>query len=306
MESQQPQGLSYSDHVVFFISLLLGMLLGMLLGNGLIIGIGMAGGMDLQQLSGQQGGVSDDRFRFFLRWSNAVAHLCTFTLPALTLGFLFYRRQMWRGLALHRAPSMVQLPLSLLLILASFPLTQLTYWLNRQLPLPQWVMDMEDSATTLIESVMQMNSPAELLLNLLVIAVLPAVGEELIFRGLIQKRLQRLFTNPHLAVWVTAIIFSAIHLQFAGFLPRLLLGALLGYLFLWTRNLWIPVAVHFFFNGAQVAAQYFMGGEVDPTEAEQMNAPLLISGLVSLLAVLGIARFFPRSPYQPEEEQSDG
>ncbi len=78
----------------------------------------------------------------------------------------------------------------------------------------------------------------------MVIAVVAGLAEELIFRGCLQQIMQQIVKNKHIAVWVTAFIFSAIHFQFYGFLPRMLLGALLGYLFLWSGNIWVPIIVH--------------------------------------------------------------
>jgi len=95
-----------------------------------------------------------------------------------------------------------------------------------------------------------------LLFNLLTIAVLPAIGEELLFRGIIQTNLEKGFKKPHLAIWLTALIFSFIHFQFQGFIPRVLLGALLGYLFLWSRNLWVPIIAHLIYNASQIFLQY--------------------------------------------------
>jgi len=118
----------------------------------------------------------------------------------------------------------------------------------------------------------------ELLLNLVVIALLPALGEELIFRGIIQQKLAASWQQPQLAIWATAIIFSSIHLQFQGFFPRVLLGAALGYLFMWTRNLWIPIFAHFVFNASQILVQYFFYQQEETTwsleDMEQVSLAL--------------------------------
>ncbi|MEM8969584.1 MAG: CPBP family intramembrane glutamic endopeptidase, partial [Bacteroidota bacterium] len=97
-----------------------------------------------------------------------------------------------------------------------------------------WARGKEEELKELTEYLTRFDSIAGLLIGLVVIAVLPAVGEELLFRGLVQPKLQQLFGNAHMAIWLSAICFSAIHLQFYGFFPRLLLGALFGYLFYWS------------------------------------------------------------------------
>jgi len=92
---------------------------------------------------------------------------------------------------------------------------------------------------------------------MLIVAVVPAVGEELLFRGVLQKIMIAWTKNPHFGVWITAFLFSALHLQFFGFFPRMLLGALFGYLFLWSKSLWLPILGHFINNGTVVLASYF-------------------------------------------------
>jgi membrane protease YdiL (CAAX protease family) len=144
---------------------------------------------------------------------------------------------------------------------------------------------MEGEAAEMIKGILVMNSMGEFLLTLFVVAVLPAVGEELVFRGVVQQQLERVTQNPVLAIWMAAFIFSAFHLQFAGFLPRMLLGAGLGYLFLWTRSLWVPIAAHFFINGMQIAGQYIQKNALAESTVEEVNwwatalSVLLIAGL---------------------------
>jgi membrane protease YdiL (CAAX protease family) len=91
-----------------------------------------------------------------------------------------------------------------------------------------------------------------------VIALIPAIGEELLFRGVIQGSIFK-NTNIHVAVLLTSIIFSAFHLQFYGFLPRMVLGILLGYSLAWSGSLWLPVLIHFINNGAAVVFAWFSG-----------------------------------------------
>lgn len=94
------------------------------------------------------------------------------------------------------------------------------------------------------------------LLVMVVVAIIPAIGEELLFRGLIQKYLQKIWGNPHMAIWVTAFFFSAFHLQFYGFLPRMALGAFFGYLLYFSGNLWYAVIAHFVNNGFTLFMMY--------------------------------------------------
>jgi hypothetical protein len=122
------------------------------------------------------------------------------------------------------------------------------------------------------------------------IALLPAIAEELIFRGVFQTIFQRLFRSGHLAIWVTSLIFSTIHFQFFGFIPRLILGLVFGYLFYWSGTLWLPVISHFLNNAFPVIMTYIEGIEkvkapVDiPLFHQAIILPLpIISGLLILL-----------------------
>ena len=150
------------------------------------------------------------------------------------------------------------------ILLAAQPLVIYTGELNQLLKLPeflagleQWMQEMEDKAMELTESFLTVTTVGGLLVNLLMIAILPGLGEELFFRGLIQKLFSRWFKNVHVAVVLTAILFSALHMQFYGFLPRFLLGLLFGYLFVWSGNLWLPIVAHLVHNSIPVVL-YFL------------------------------------------------
>ena len=202
--------------VSFMLYLVLGALVGALIGGGIAVGIGMAMGFDISAMTNP--GDNNLSVRTFLRLSNLFSHLFTFTVPALLLVILFYKRRTLAFLQLDKWPSGVFLAMGILWVFVSFPFAQLVYWLNRQLPLPDSLLTMEESATQLLETLMTMNSPWELLLNIVVVGIVPAIGEELLFRGIIQRRLQQMI-SPIAAIWITAVLFSAIHLQFAGFFP---------------------------------------------------------------------------------------
>jgi len=292
--------LSHPSLISFLLLLVLATLTGALIGGGIAVGIGVAMGMDITQMTAPTGNTPD--VRTFLRLSNLFSHLFTFTVASLVLAAIFYRQRVWAFLRLHRSPRADLAGLGILWVLVSFPFAQSLYWLNRQLPMPEYFLRMEESATRLLEVIMTMNTPGELALNILVIGVVPAIGEELIFRGILQRRLQDKI-DPVIAVWITAFIFSAIHLQFAGFLPRMLLGALLGYLFLWSRNLWIPIIAHFFFNAAQVVGQYAYGDQISQLEVDGPDEPYWVSGVISLALLLSIGWFIWRRTVSQAEEK---
>jgi len=123
----------------------------------------------------------------------------------------------------------------------------------------QVLRSMEDAALETTGLLLSGKTIGSLILNLIIVAGFAAVSEEMFFRGALQQFIQEKFPNGHVAVWITALVFSLVHFQFYGFLPRLLLGALLGYLFLYTRNLWVPILFHFMNNAFIVVLHYFWG-----------------------------------------------
>ena len=139
--------------------------------------------------------------------------------------------------------------------------------LNEQITLPEWASMFEAQANDTLQSILKMDHLGIFILNFLLIALIPAIGEELIFRGILQKYLGKLIKSPIAGIWLAAIIFSAIHMQFEGFFPRMVLGAILGYLYYWTNNLWVPILAHLFNNGLQVAMVYFTDIDLSAVES---------------------------------------
>jgi membrane protease YdiL (CAAX protease family) len=143
-----------------------------------------------------------------------------------------------------------------------------------------WARAQEDKLTEMTKLLTSFSTPGEYILGLVVIALLPGIGEELVFRGLIQNELYRGSRNIHAAIWVSAILFSAIHMQFFGFVPRMLLGALFGYLYHWSGNLAVPMIAHFFHNGFTLTMIYLFNiGAVDVNIDSEESAPLTLVGL---------------------------
>lgn len=120
----------------------------------------------------------------------------------------------------------------------------------------RWARELEDNAERTTEYLTNFTAWWEFLIAVLVIAVLPAIGEELVFRGLIQNELYKGTKNIHVSIWFAAILFSTIHFQFFGFVPRMLLGALFGYLYYWSGSLSLAILAHFVNNGASLLALY--------------------------------------------------
>ncbi len=264
-------------------------LLGAVVGQVLAYGIGLALGIDVVEVVSALGPDSPANEVGFVRLFLGINHFFMFLLPGLAVAWVFYKINALEHLQLAKFPKWPMVGLGILFLLISMPAVQYSYLLNQKIPLPEWARMMEDSTAETVKSLLAMNTPWEFLANIVVIALLPAIGEELVFRGVLQGQLMRLNKNPHAAIWLTGILFSAVHFQFEGFLPRMLLGVALGYLYFWTKNLWVPIIAHFFNNGAQVAAMYFFADKMNIEDLEKdVQVPVYVAiGSVVLVVLLG-------------------
>jgi hypothetical protein len=161
-----------------------------------------------------------------------------------------------------------------------------------------WARTKEDQLRELTNYLTSFSNVGGLLVGLLVIAVLPAIGEELVFRGLGQRLLQRLTNNHHAGIWVAAFLFSFIHLQFYGFFPRLLLGALFGYIYYWSANLWYPIFAHFVNNGFTLIMLYLYQQDATEMNIEDTEAVPPLTAAIALIATVGLLYFFRKKMFE--------
>ena len=164
---------------------------------------------------------------------------------------------------LHR-PAWMMVGLAAVMALGMSPVLDFTYRLNEWALVPgsslhEWAGALEAQAAAMTETLLRIGSVGDLMAVLVAVAVLPALCEEWLFRGTVQPVLMRGTGNLHLSVWVSAALFSAIHMQFFGFVPRMLLGALFGYLVAYSGSLWPAIVGHFVNNAGVVIAAWWMG-----------------------------------------------
>ena len=152
---------------------------------------------------------------------------------------------------------------TIITLLVGMPLMEFIIQWNESIVFPaglqeteKWMRASETQLAELTKFLLDFRSPMDFAIGLAVIAGLAALGEELFFRGVLQSLFERYTGNHHVAIWVSAGIFSFIHFQFFGFFPRLFLGAFFGYLYVWNRNIWIPIVAHLFNNGWTLTMQY--------------------------------------------------
>lgn len=228
--------------------------------------------------------------RWMTRIQLGLGHVLSFGVAAFLTVWLFYRnisRQGpdWRDyLGVRRAPGLPLTGLTVLLMAVSLPLVLFLLNINQLIPLPETLKLAEKQTEDAIKGLLQMNHAGEFVANLFIIALLPAMGEELMFRGVVQQQLMRRIANPWLALLISAAVFSFVHFQFEGFLPRMLLGLILGWLYWRTHNFWVPVTAHFFNNALQVTGQYLYGKEISSVDLEQdIQVPWFAAALSAFL-----------------------
>jgi hypothetical protein len=206
-----------------------------------------------------------------------------FIFPAITMGLLASEK--FRSFLGFNRVSSELLMLSILMMVLIIPGINLIASLNAKIPVPDWMYNMEQSAEQLIKALLLTEKPGLLLLNIFVVAVLPAIGEELFFRSLLQKYFCKITNSTLAGVVITSLIFSTIHLQFLGFFPRFLLGMIFGYLYVWTSTIWIPIAVHFVNNSLAVVVYFLIGKGVVPSNTETIGdlSDMWQLGIISLI-----------------------
>lgn len=257
--------------------------------------------VNLSELNSVLSDYSDPGNLKFLKYLQTIQSIGLFIVPAFVIGYLFNKKSI-HYLKLNIRATPVTIVLCVLIFLSAIPMiSALAHW-NQNMHFPEWMsgienwmIEKEESAKKLTESLLVMNSFGSFIFNLFMIAVLPAVGEELIFRGVFQRIFTEWTKNIHVGIIIAAILFSSMHIQFYGFIPRLVLGMLLGYLFYWSKSIWVPIIGHFVNNGAAVTFYYFYKDEISSNvDSFGVNQDsyyaLIISALVVGLALLLLYR----------------
>jgi len=256
-------------------------------------------GIDTESMSGS---ILDDIGREninLLRYILIIQDIALFFVPAVLIRYLLLpdRRS---SLTDFRFPRVNEIAIVVLLAFCIFPVTGFAGQLNADMELPEWLSGIEmwmktkeDEATAVLDLILPSETAGVMFLNVFIIALLPAICEELIFRGVFQRILYGFFKSPHPAIWLTAFLFSAIHLQFYGFIPRFILGLIFGYLFYWGGTLWLPITAHFVNNSVPVIASFLKSGAItDGTTGISLLKQILI--LPAPLTIIIVILFYFR------------
>ena len=265
------------------------------------------GGVDI---SGNQDSVrSMLDSRFFTSALLAASSFGTFYLPAV---FLQKRESYYEYFPTYHLDKYLFYVLAVVLLVVFAPLMEVIGDWNASMKLPsylkgieQWMREQEDTMAVLTKKMVMVDNVWFLLLNIVVMAVLPAIAEEYYFRGSLMHIIGRLVKNHHLAIWITAFIFSAIHVQFFGFFLRLILGAFFGYMLVWTKNVWVPILAHFVNNALVTILAYYYTKQGKSFEDLQVMSDYPIFVYIgSLLLTIGVIVLFVKN--SKEEKYSNG
>jgi hypothetical protein len=280
------------------VSLLLTMVLGIVLALP-FYGIGI-----LEQFS-ELNDYSNESTIHFLKYFQVVNQIGFFILPAIFYAYLESRKPA-SYLKLNTRLNFANLLIASILIIVSIPAINWLVEINEGMKLPEafsglekWMRDSENATNELTEAFLNISTTWGLIVNIIIIALLAAVGEELLFRGVILQLFVEWFKNKHIAIIASAILFSALHLQFYGFLPRMVLGMLFGYIFVWSGSLWLPIVLHFIFNGITVVAAYLYNKGLIQTDVESFgvsdNTLVVLSSFLMIILCLFILYRMGRS-----------
>lgn len=213
-----------------------------------------------------------------LKYFQLIQSIGFFILPAILAGW-FFEGNITGYLKLNKSSHVLIFFISILIMFVSLPAINWIISVNEMMKLPvalhgveQWMKDTEDQAAQLTDAFLNTNTIGGLGVNLLMIGIIPAIGEEMLFRGVLQRLFSEWFRNIHVAILFTAFVFAAVHLQFYGILPRMLLGILFGYLFYWSGSLWLPIFAHFLNNGSAVIISFLISRNVVKQEYENFGS----------------------------------
>ena len=244
----------------------------------------------------------------------AVQDIFAFIAPGIVAMALFYRRPL-QVMGLDRAPSWLSILFILLFYVISIPAMNWLVHINEAMSLPSWMSGLEnwmrsteDAAAEATRNILDVNTVGSLIATIFVVGFMAGLSEEILFRGAMLRTMQDSRLGTHAVVWIVAILFSALHMQFYGFVPRMVLGLWLGYLFVWSRSLWVPIIAHTLNNSTVVIFSYLTNkGIVPEGYGDNIGLPAegafpwlaLVSLIASIIIAIWASRCLRQSPTPP-------
>jgi membrane protease YdiL (CAAX protease family) len=257
------------------------------------------------------GSYEDSRYVAASKLMQILGSVGTFIVPAFFFSYLF-EGDLFSYYRFRNPITMMPVLLVILMMVSVIPFINYLAELNMKMEFPVRALDqvlrsLESAAEEMMVAFTAAKNVSGLLVNLLMIGLIASVGEELIFRGLLQRLLTQMLKNSHLAILVTAVLFSAFHFQFFSFLPRFILGVILGYLLYYGRSIWYPILAHFVNNVMGVIYYYFYsrGSTDDMLEEIGTSSLIPVAAIVSLVLFLFCALLWYYRVKQSESQATE-
>lgn len=250
--------------------------------------------------------LEDPRAIAILKLVQTISAIGTFVVPPFLIAYLIDPEPL-TFLGVNKVANIRSIVMVVFVVMAAVPVINLLGELNSSMHLPgflkaveDWMRDSEDRAAGLTKAFLEMPDATTMLFNLFMVALIPAIGEELLFRGIVQRIFSSWSKNIHVGVWMAAFLFSAMHMQFYGFIPRLLLGAMLGYLFVWSGSLWLSITAHFVNNAAAIIFTFLFQHRVSSIDVDTVGTKEgdVLSVLISLALTISLLYMIYKSESQ--------
>ncbi|MBO7201537.1 MAG: CPBP family intramembrane metalloprotease [Bacteroidales bacterium] len=228
----------------------------------------------------------------FMRFLQGSTQICYMLVPSLLFGMMFHERiDKFFKLRFSRKQIVITIYGVLTFVVMIPFIDTLTTW-NNSIHLPEsmaaweiYIREMGSASEAMVEMFLtEKGNTSIFVANIVVMALIPAVCEEFIFRGAIQQTCDKWFRNHHVAILVTAAVFSLIHFDLFNFIPRFVMGVLLGYLFYYSGTIWTSVFVHFVNNGLIVVLYHFLGYSANDTVTFGSTALNILLVVLSIVA----------------------
>jgi membrane protease YdiL (CAAX protease family) len=280
---------------VIFGFVLVGLFVGQLIAGAITFIMAMINGLDMETFGSDPNALYD-----YLSLGEVLSGQMFYTIFFTLVTPWFYLKVIAKKNVSDLSPQKeINLPLAVLAFAGTFAFMLVNSYIvewNQSWSFPEflsgfedWARALEDDLAATTEKFTDFQNFGQFALGMLVISILPGIGEELLFRGVVQNSLHRWTKNPHVAIWIAAFLFSFIHFQFFGLVPRMVLGAIFGYLYVWSGNLWYPIIAHMTNNGISVLVVYLVNiGMIDMDIDETESIPMYVTliGLVLFLALM--------------------
>lgn len=261
-----------------------------------VAGVAIFGAAVMQHI-GEAASYSDPTVLRALKFFQIISQMGIFIIPVIIFSVLASGKPVeYLGLKFISG-----FPVILLSVIATIVALPLINWLaeaNARMHLPaalndieQWMKQSEADAGDLTNSFLLSSTVPGFIVNVFMMAVIPALGEELLFRGVLVRLFREWFRDIHVAIFISAFIFSAIHMQFYGFFPRLMMGVMFGYMFYWSGTIWVPVLAHFVNNILIVGFGFAYVRNLTSTNPADVGSTGNIYVLLACAATLSVILF---------------